>query len=111
MHDGLPESKCFALLGDRRRRLVVRVLREHGASLSVTEIAHLVTSYEREDHSAIDAADVHTSLHHTHLPRLEAADVISYDRDERMVELRPNFDSIIRFVEPVAGEDVRWTDA
>ena len=111
MTTNLPESRCFVLLANRRRRITVRILREFGSPLCVREIARRVSEREYENPTAEDLRDIHIALHHSHLPLLEDADVVSYDPDERTVELRPNFDTLVHLMDQTNERAADWTDA
>ncbi|MDS0276788.1 hypothetical protein NDI85_03210 [Halomicroarcula sp. S1AR25-4] len=83
----LPDAECIDLLSSNRRRILLRALcdaeeREH----SLETLAATVAQTEQ----GTDLGDVAThrigvSLHHVHLPRLDDADVLDYDRETNTV--------------------------
>ncbi|WP_458185767.1 DUF7344 domain-containing protein [Haladaptatus sp. NG-WS-4] len=73
--DSLTPSVSFSILASRRRRIVLRELFDHGRSVSV---ANLRRSIEREQPDA-DRRRIAGELHHTHLPKLEAAGLVFVD--------------------------------
>lgn len=96
--DGPPTSsellrRVFSVLANTRRRQALRYLRRH-ESLSLPTLADGVAEGEAgRPLRAVDAeevTEVSLSLYHTHIPELEAADVVSYDQDEDWVTTREN---------------------
>ena len=87
----------LTLLADRRRRAVVRHLSARNGRTSLGALVEAVST-ERGDER-----NVRIGLHHHHLPRLDAADVVDYDVSARTVRYRPDerVESLLAFV---AGE-------
>ena len=85
----LTDSDCFALLADRRRRIIIRALRDGAAALSIEDLAERIADCEFERPTDEDLRTVRLALTHNHIPRLEDHGVVWYDRDERTVSLRP----------------------
>ena len=102
----LTDSDCFALLADRRRRIIVRALRDGAAALSTEELAERIADRECERERERPTEDhlrtVRIALAHNHLPRLEDRGVVSYDRDERTVSLRPKGVTLADYLARVA---------
>ncbi|MFC6719098.1 hypothetical protein ACFQGT_07335 [Natrialbaceae archaeon GCM10025810] len=123
MTKNLPESECFALLANHRRRTALRVLRDrwwgtletntrdHTEPLAVDQLAELIAAEIYENPSEGESYDIRLVLHHAHLPRLEECDVISYDRADRTIELRPNFDVLLPLLEKMTERDDSSTEA
>jgi len=86
--DGLPLREVFSLLESRRRRCVLYFLSEARADLFDFEtVRDGVIEYEKHCERAPEAPDsVTISLEHAHLPRLDKAGVVDWDRDTRTVE-------------------------
>ncbi|MFC7233875.1 DUF7344 domain-containing protein [Halosegnis marinus] len=80
---------AFGLLADETRRLSLYVLREHGG-MSLADLADVVTGWSavrRGDGRATadDRRERLVSLHHTHVPKLRAAGVVTYDDETGVV--------------------------
>lgn len=75
----------FSLLSDQYRRDVLSVLPEENTSVPLEEIADAIAS----GRASIDEPDspdqVVAALHHVHLPKLDDADVVSYDTETKTV--------------------------
>ncbi len=110
MSQKLSESDIFVLLSKRRRRLILRILRESTAPLTTTELANRVGEAEQENPSNEDLCLVSLALSHDHLPRLNEADVVSYDRNDGTVHPGANFDVLVRVLERVDQRELLWSD-
>lgn len=73
-------------LSDRRRRLVLRYLRETADGVgSYEDLARYVSA-----RSTQSPKDVHTCLHHVILPVLDDAELIEYDPRSEVVVYEPD---------------------
>lgn len=84
----LSTSERHRLLASTRRRHVLGVLAEEGASVELSALATAVAVRERGRADDATVERVTVALHHSHLPRLAAADVLEYDREEQRVTAR-----------------------
>lgn len=79
----------FRLLADRRRRLLLYVMRTHDESLTLPDAAEEVASREigrpLPTISPERVAEVYHSLYHDHLPRLVDANLLEYDQQRDLV--------------------------
>lgn len=101
-HD-LSDPDVFALLGKRRRRLALRILRESASPLRAMEIARYIGEREYESPATDAVNTVYVSLHHNHLPQLDEAGAVAYDRTEGTVRPGRNFDALVRVLEGVTA--------
>lgn len=53
--------------------------------------------------------DISLSLHHNHIPRLEAADVVQYDENDGTISPHLNFDRLIGVLEMMNKRDLPWS--
>ncbi|WP_410767659.1 transcriptional regulator [Haloferax sp. DFSO60] len=87
----LSKDELFRILSNSRRRQIIYFLHREGDKLSLKELAAMVAARENET-SVADVTDeerqrVYISLYQTHLPKLEAADLVVYDDEARTVDL------------------------
>lgn len=87
----LSKDELFRILSNSRRRQIIYFLHRADDKLSLKELAAMVAARENGT-SVVDVTDeerqrVYISLYQTHLPKLEAADLVVYDDEERTVEL------------------------
>ncbi|MCU4926882.1 hypothetical protein OB905_12980 [Halobacteria archaeon AArc-dxtr1] len=95
----LSETTAYALLSHRRRRLLLRLMQEFSSPLTAREVAALIANCTYEDPPEDRIRVVHISLHHTHLPKLDDADVVAYDQDSGAIEPGSNFGVLIGALE------------
>lgn len=100
-------------LNDRQRRRVLRLLADESQAVPVRELAERLLTVD-ESTSVEDVAEatiegVHVRLRHVHLPRLEDARLVDWDRDGGFVEAHdhPEYDDseVRRLVEM---DDEEW---
>ncbi|MFD1562331.1 hypothetical protein ACFR99_01930 [Haloarchaeobius amylolyticus] len=88
---------AMELLAHRHRRSVLQYLEDGDGSATLTELAVEIAAREAatdpnaiSDHGDVSARDrrsARISLHHTHIPKLAAADVIDYESETETVTL------------------------
>ena len=104
----LTADQTFRLLQSERRRAVLRHLRREGGTVRVHDVAEQVAAREHDTPvQALTPAErerVSVSLYHSHLPKLDEAGVVEYDRDRDVVERTPLADRLDRFLSPVDGD-------
>ena len=95
------------LLSNRRRRYALYYLREQGGAVTLDSLAARIASWESDDDGDDpDVANVRADLYHSQLPRLDSADVIAFDADERVVELADKGDTpIAEYLDLAAREE------
>lgn len=80
---------AFSLLADRRRRLLLSVMRSYGEEVTLPDAAEEVaareTGYTVQNISAERVKEVYLSLYHDHLPRLVDAGLLEYDQERDLV--------------------------
>ncbi|GGN90976.1 MULTISPECIES: DUF7344 domain-containing protein [Haloarcula] len=83
----LTDSDRHRLLTDERRRIALDVLSDRPGPVHLDELATEVATRESDtamaDPSAVERAAI--ALHHNHLPRLAASDIVEYDPETRQV--------------------------
>ena len=84
-------DEVFELLGRERRRYALYYLRQRDGPVTVEELAEAIAEWERDDaeHGPEDERfeEVVLSLNHAHLPKIESADSIEYDRENDRVRI------------------------
>jgi DNA-binding transcriptional ArsR family regulator len=85
------KDDLFQILSNSRRRYIIYYLSQEGDALSLKDLATKIAAVESDVPEAEITSDerqrVYISLYQTHLPKLEEADIVTYDEDERTVAL------------------------
>lgn len=84
----IPDEAFRAMAHPERRELLV-ALAEHNSRTDTS--LHMPDDLSIEDR---DSESLHISLYHNHLPRLETAGFIRWDRDTQQVTAGPQFDAL-----------------
>jgi len=83
----LTQSTRHRLLKSKRRRLVVDALGGRTETMFLETLAETVAARERDDTpDETEIQHVAVSLHHTHLPMMDDAEVLTYDPETHAIE-------------------------
>lgn len=84
----LTESERHRLLASERRRLILEILAERSPPVRLEELSATVADRERgDDRRGADVEDrIAITLHHHHLPKMNALGVLEYDPTVNRVE-------------------------
>jgi DNA-binding transcriptional ArsR family regulator len=110
----LSKDTIFSMLSNQRRRYVLYYLHREPGPVSLSDLAERIAAWEND----IDVANleykqrkrVYTSLHQTHLPKLDDAGIVAYDRDEGTITLADRAHDLDVYLELVGEHDVPWCD-
>jgi DNA-binding transcriptional ArsR family regulator len=91
---------AFDVLRAPRRRYALHYLHEHTGSVTITELSEWVARHEPD----ADAERVEVSLHHSHLPKLEDAGLVSLV--ETRVSGRSAIEALVPYLELVSEHDL-----
>ncbi len=84
--DGPPLDVCFRLMSNADRRFALYVLDERPDGLTVDALTRCVSNLYDTSPEVPDGGDVSpVAFHHTHLPKLEDADAVAFDRRSNVV--------------------------
>lgn len=93
---------ALELLGDETRRYLLYFLREN-EECSLDDLADVLTGWEavRDEHATGTPAErsrLAVELYHKHLPKLDDAEVLAFDREAKVISLSglsPPFDRLL----------------
>nr|WP_211694308.1 hypothetical protein [Natronomonas salina] len=104
------QGEIFDLLSNHRRRYAIHYCKREECPVQLGDLAEQVAAWELEkDIAEIDSAErkrVYTSLQQTHLPTLEDAGMITFERGE--VELTDRVEELDVYLDVVPGDSVPW---
>lgn len=98
----LPPNTVFRLLLDERRRQLLRTLTQ---SIGIHTVPDLIDHLETLAGEETPRNEIECSLLHVHLPMLEEADVVRYDRATGTVKRTKKARSLEPYLELAAPHD------
>lgn len=108
--DRLSEPEIHDVLRNDRRRAVLQSLREKAGEAHISELTEAVVREEAGTGSGTKQLrqSVYSSLHQTHIPKLEAANVVTYDEGSNVVRLATNSRDVDRYFRLRPAHGVSW---
>ncbi len=107
----LSQDVVFELLSSPRRRYILYYLRHSEEPVELTTLAEQVAAWENETNvdniTEQERKRVYVSLYQTHIPRLDEAGVIEYDKDSGMVALASQAREIDNYLDSTE-ETLSW---
>lgn len=110
--DRLPLDVIFDVLKNRRRRLVLQYTREHDEEpFTLSDIAEYIAAEENDKPIAQLTSDerkrVYVGLYQCHLPRMDDAGVLEFDRNRGTVEMNDAVEQLEPYLNVNDGGDGR----
>lgn len=109
----LSQDRILDLLSARRRRFALYCLYLYANPMRLPDVAEQVTEWEHGkpgEELLEERLRTYNDLYHSHVPKLDEADVIEYNQDEDMVELSVNVTQLRPYLERTAEEDLELND-
>lgn len=99
----LTRDDIYHLLQTKRRRDVLRYLRDTEGPVRLRELAEQVAAWEQEttveNLNSSERQRVYISLYQSHLPKLDTHDIVDYDKDRGRVEPTPRVSRLEAYLE------------
>lgn len=108
------EDELFDVLANQRRRFAVHLLkREEADKLAIGDMAEQIAAWE----NGIEAAEitgnerkrVYTALQQSHLPKMDDAGVVNFNKDRGVVEPTPALRNVDLYMDVVEGKEIPWS--
>lgn len=110
--ESLSQDEVFEVLKSPRRRYALYYLRREGGVAELSDLTEQVAAWENETTTAALTTEqrkrVYISLYQTHLPKLDEADVVAYDRDEGVVRLADRASDLDLYLGDVSTSEFPW---
>ncbi|USZ68094.1 hypothetical protein NGM10_15350 [Halorussus salilacus] len=108
----LSQDEVFEVLKSPRRRYALYYLRREGGETELSDLTEQVAAWENETTTAALTTEqrkrVYISLYQTHLPKLDEADIVEYDRDAGVVRLGERAGDLNIYLGEVSREEFPW---
>ena len=96
--DATAFDTVLGLCEDRHRRIVLAALANEQRSLTVNDLTKAIVKHNHHvpvmEMREGSLSELQTSLHHMHLPKIEAAGLIDYDQERGRVEPTEQFEQV-----------------
>ncbi|NHX35162.1 MULTISPECIES: DUF7344 domain-containing protein [Halolamina] len=110
----LPESEIYEVLANRRRRATIQQLSDgvYPTTIELHELSEAVAAAEAGTSPPPRALreSVYSSLHQTHLPKLEELGVVRYDRETAEVSLQPRARDVNVYMSVATPYGITWDE-
>lgn len=108
----LSQDEVFEVLKSPRRRYALYYLRREGGESDLSDLTEQVAAWENETTTSALTTEqrkrVYISLYQTHLPKLDEANIVEYDRDAGVVRLGDRASDLNLYLGDVSREEFPW---
>lgn len=110
---GPSEDDLFEVLSNRRRRYAVHAIKQEGDAVELGDIAERVASWEYDvaesELSYDERKRVYTALQQSHLPKMDDAGIVAYDKERGVIEPQPALEDADVYLDIVQGREIPWS--
>jgi DNA-binding transcriptional ArsR family regulator len=110
----LSKDTIFSMLSNQRRRHVLHYLKRNEGPATIRDLAEQLAAWENgvavQELTYKQRKRVYTSLHQTHLPKLDDCGVVEYNRDRGVITLTGRVSELDVYLEVVPKNDIPWSD-
>ena len=109
------EDELFDVLSNQRRRFAVHLLkREADDSIAIGDMAEQIAAWENGIETAeitgTERKRVYTALQQSHLPKMDKAGVVDFNKNRGIVEPMPAMTDVDVYMDVVEGREIPWSD-
>jgi hypothetical protein len=108
----LPLDQIFEILKNRRRRDVLKYLKETEQRVSLGEMAEHVAALENDTTvkqiSSSQRKRVYVGLYQCHLPKMDDLDIVDFNKNRGIIELGENASQLDPYLEIDQQTDHKW---
>jgi len=110
---GPSEDDLFEVLSNRRRRYAVHAIKQEGEAVKLGDIAERVASWEydvaKSELSYDERKRVYTALQQSHLPTMDDAGIVKYNKERGIIEPKPALKDADVYLDIVQGSEIPWS--
>lgn len=101
--ESLPLDQVFGILKNQRRRRVLEFLYEAGGQVSLSDVAEQIAAWENDKDvrqiSSSERKRVYVGLYQCHLPKMDDAGVVSFNKPRGTMTLGENADTVYQYLD------------
>ena len=106
-------DELFEVLSNKRRRYAVHALKQRSEPAQIGDLAERVAAWEydvdRSELSYDERKRVYTALQQSHLPKMDAAGIVSFDKQRGVIEPEPALEDADVYIDVVQGREIPWS--
>lgn len=103
----------YEMLSNQRRRYTIHYLKEREESVKLGTLAEQIGAWEQdtEPHqlSSADRKTVYTALQQRHLPKMDEAEIVAFDKRSGTIEPTDGLDDVDIYTEVVPSGEFPWS--
>ena len=103
----------FDILANQRRRFVVHMLKRRGEPIELGPMAEQIAAWENDielaEVKSRERKRVYTSLQQTHLPQMDDANVIEFNKQRGVIKPTETLTDADVYMDIVQGKDIPWS--
>jgi len=103
------DDGVFDILQNDRRRMVIRALASDESGIPIDRLARQIAAHETGEDDPPERAykSAYVGLQQTHVPKLDASEVVWFDEQKGHLYPGPKFDEVAAYLEPPGGHQQR----
>lgn len=109
----ISDDELFEVLSNRRRRYAVHALEATDGAAEIGDVAEQVAAWEYdvdvEGVSYEERKRVYTALQQSHLPMMDDAGIVEFNKNRGLVEPTESLNDIEVYMEVVQGNEIPWS--
>ena len=111
----ISEDDLFDVLANQRRRFAVHLLKhDSNDTVEIGEMAEQIAAWENGiDTAEISSSErkrVYTALQQSHLPKMDDAGVVEFNKARGVVEPTPALTDVDVYLDVVEGREIPWSE-
>ncbi|WP_066413900.1 DUF7344 domain-containing protein [Halorubrum aethiopicum] len=110
----ISDDELYDVLANQRRRFAVHLLKREEETMEIGDMAEQIAAWENDvDMAEITGSDrkrVYTALQQSHLPKMDRAGVVDFNKDRGVVEPTVALQNIDLYMDVVEGKEIPWSE-
>ncbi|MFC5277183.1 hypothetical protein ACFPM1_00165 [Halorubrum rubrum] len=110
----ISDDELYDVLANQRRRFAVHLLKREEETMEIGDMAEQIAAWENDvDMAEITGSDrkrVYTALQQSHLPKMDRAGVVDFNKNRGVVEPTDALQNIDLYMDVVEGKEIPWSE-
>lgn len=107
----LGQEQIHDVLSNERRRQTLEILKEEQTEVELRPLTERIAEIESGESPPPRGLrqSVYSSLHQTHLPKLDDLGIVDYDKDRKRISIRPEARRVDLYMEVLTPYGITWS--